>query len=295
MSNLRAGPPPPPWEGSSPLPVAPPPAAAELEAAVSLLKQWTSALSSIGKVAEPLVASRLGAAVGSLNGLDGIALGARLSAIQQRLQAWAALESVGRRRRLAAELKALCEARGLPLRLVGKEPLELRIPPVAVLLRVDQDLAELHFARQPLETTSAEAGAILAARERAVMELEGEDWQPTVFLRLLLAAWRRADGKGWTDLALVLPELVLLQQNERFRREPTAKNFQPYSRARFCYDLWRLRRDRCLAVDGWRLSLGPATGGSTSDKKRVFWLEDGDGEGQWYLSIRFLIEGDNHE
>ncbi|MCK6504647.1 hypothetical protein L6R53_14785 [Myxococcota bacterium] len=88
----------------------------------------------------------------------------------------------------------------------------------------------------------------------------------------------------------MLPQLALELQDDRFRREPSAAHFRPYSRARLCWDLWRLRRDRCLAVDGWRLSLGPATGSSTRDKKRVFWLEDDQGRGQYYLTLRFVRE-----
>lgn len=265
-----------------------PPTVQEIEALSASLKQWSSALSAVHKSLDPLRPSRLTAAAAPMTGLDPLTLGRRLEALQQELKGWGEAERAGRRGRLAADLRALCGARGLGLRVVSKEPLELRIPPLAVQIDVEADVARLLFARQPLEATEADAAAILAARDRALSALEGERWAPEAFHRDLLAAWRTVDGRGWAELGALLPELARRQEGPSPPAEAPSRPLRPYSRARFCYDLWRLRRDRCLTVDGWRLSLGPATGGSARDKRRVFWLEDADGEGQLHLSARFL-------
>ena len=206
------------------------------------------------------------------------------------VDAWLADEAAQRRPRLARALRDACAAAGVELVVITREPLELRLPPLGVQVDVDADRATISFGQQPLETCGAQADRILDARRRALAALELAAWDPPAFLRALLLAWQRTGPDDWRELTLLLPQLTMELQDDRFRRDPTAAHFRPYSRARLCWDLWRLRRDRCLAVDGWRLTLGPATGGSTRDKKRVFWLEDDQGRGQYYLTLRFVRE-----
>ena len=155
-----------------------------------------------------------------------------------------------------------------------------------------RDKAELTFGREVLAKTGARADEIIAARAEALSELETADWDPAAYLFALYKAWRRTSPKGdWAELVDVLPNLVLELQTDAWRLDPTERNFRPYSRARYCFDLWRLRRDRTLVSNEvWRLSLGPATGGSTKDKKRVLWLEDAAGRGQYHLTLRFVRE-----
>jgi hypothetical protein len=199
-------------------------------------------------------------------------------------------EAAQRRPRLARALRDACAAAGIDLVVLTREPLELRLPPLGVQVDLDADRATVSFGQHALATCGAQADQILDARRRALAELEAGAWDPATFLRALLAAWRRTGPDDWRELGDVLPQLALELQDDRFRREPSAAHFRPYSRARLGWDLWRLRRDRFLAVDGWRLSLGPATGSSTRDKKRVFWLEDDQGRGQYYLTLRFIRE-----
>jgi hypothetical protein len=208
-------------------------------------------------------------------------------------EAWLASQRATRRERLAGELRAACEDAGVELMLLGRDPLELRLPPVSVVVDLAAGGAELRFAGLEVGRTAAEAGAILAARARAVSSLEGSDWDPSAFLVCLRQAWLRASrgAEAWVELTDVLPEVALLRQGRRFRRDPTTRHFEPYPAVRFAYDLWRLRRDRVLATGGWRLSLGPATGGSTRDRGRVLLLEDARGQGQYHLTLRFVREG----
>ena len=235
-----------------------------------------------------LVAGKPGAiaeAAGRLGDVVLPELGSLREALERDLQA----ERAARGPTLAAALKRACESEGIGLAVLTRSPLELRLPPLGVQVDLDADRADVVFGRQRLARVGARADEILAARREALAELEGKDWDPAAFLGLVFEAWRGLSPRGdWVELSQVLPRLAWLRQGPAFHREPNARNFAPWSRAGFCYDLHRLRRDRCLSHEGWRLSLGPATGGSTRDKKRVFWLEDADGRGQYHLTLRFV-------
>jgi len=224
-------------------------------------------------------------AAGRLGEADPPELGELRDALDSDLRA----ERAARGPTLAAALKRACESEGIGLAVLTRSPLELRLPPLGVQVDLEADRADLVFGRQRLARVGARADEILDARRAALAELEGKDWDPVAFLGRVFEAWRALSPRGdWVELSEVFPRLAWLRQGSAFHKEPSARNFVPWSRAGFCYDLHRLRRDRCLNHDGWRLSLGPATGGSTRDKKRVFWLEDADGRGQYHLTLRFV-------
>ena len=204
-----------------------------------------------------------------------------------RVDDWLTHEQATRRSRLARALRDLCRDAGLELVVITRDPLELRIAPVGLRVDVDRDRVDVVFGQQVLQTCAAQADAVMHARQQVLDDLDGGPWDPAAFHAALRAAWQQLSGETWVELADLLPQLALALQDDRFRRDPCARNFRPYPRARLAWDLWRLRRDRVLSVDGWRLTLGPATGGSTRDKKRVFWLEDDQGRGQYYLTLRF--------
>lgn len=254
-------------------------------AAAGRARVLAKALDGLAKALEPLQPSRAAKALDRVReaaevGADGV-----IETVARGLAA----EEAQRGPRLAAELRRRCEAEGIGLAVVTRQPLELRLAPLGVSVDLGRDRAELTFGRERLARVGARAEEILEARAQAMAELETTDWDPAAYLGQLRAAWRRLSPQGdWVELVAVLPELVLELQGEAWRREPSVRNFRPYSRARFAYDLHRLRRDRVLSAEGWRLSLGPATGGSTADKKRVFWLEDASGRGQYHLTLRFL-------
>lgn len=197
------------------------------------------------------------------------------------------------RRELGRALKSECEARGLGFRVVSKEePVEVRIPPFAVVLDFKTARAELRFARETVDSCPAAADPILAAHSRALKALES-GFDPRAFFKRCLVAYRqalaaegRAEGER-VELLAFLPLLALQAQPKRFLARPTKDGFKPYSRAHFAYHVWKLREANALAQDGRRLNLGVATGTSASDKDRVVYLEDPDGTGEYKLTVFF--------
>ncbi len=261
-----------------------------VKAALGASKARVRALESLHKA---LIGFEPGAVSRAMQKLE--ALGDQGSGdLQAQVRGLLAEEARTRGPRLAAALRARCEAEGIALAVVTRQPLELRLPPVGVTVDLAKDRADLTFGRNRLARVSAQADAIIQARHEALTELEAGPWDPEAYLFSLYKAWRRTTPKGdWIELVDVLPELVLELQSDAWRREPSARNFRPYSRARYCYDLHRLRRDRALLLkQTWRLNLGAATGGSTKDKKRVLWLEDAQGRGQYHLTLRFTRESE---
>ncbi len=263
-----------------------------LRRTAKILKAQAKALEGLAGAAAPASPERLARGLAALEKAGGADVGA----LSTEIEGWLAGEKASRRERLSTALRAGCEAEGIELLVLSKAPLELRLPPVSARIDLDTNRAELLHSQQVLETCEADGAAILAARRRVVSALEGESWNAAAFHALLYKAWSRAAPAGtWAELVDVLPEVVLLHQPRSFRLDPAPKRFAPYSRARFAYDLWRLRRDRALSQNGWRLSVAPATGSSTKDKKAVFWLEDDRGQGQYHLTLRFVREAEREE
>ncbi len=274
----------------SSLPTSPPPSLPTADAvrrAISTLKAQTKALEGLLKVVSPPAPEGLAKGLAALEKAGEVDVGA----IRAGIGAWVTEEKASRRERLSGALRTACEAESVELLVLSKDPLELRLPPLSARIDIEANKAEILFSQQVLETSTADGPAILAARRRALQTLDGDPWDSAAFHGLLHKAWMRAAPTGgWAELIDVLPEVVFLRQPKAFRLDPDPKRFVPYSRARFAYDLWRLRRDRALTRDGWRLSIAPATGSSTKDKKLVYWLEDDRGQGQYHLTLRFVRE-----
>jgi hypothetical protein len=189
-------------------------------------------------------------------------------------------------------LKESCEARGLELIVERKEaPVLLRIPPVAVEIDFALGKATILFAKFPVIGTTADADSIMAARDRLLATWD-EKFDATVFHEACRKAWRGARAahgieEERVEILKFLPYLALQLQSEKFSVEPEAKNFRGYGRARFAYDVNRLREQRALEQNGWRLSLGVATGSTAQQKKRVIYFENGRGEGEYKLTVSF--------
>ena len=240
--------------------------------------------------------------------LDGLAehaleraleLSAGIRELVERGKTWLASEKEERRSRLARGLKEGAAARQVPLLVVTREPLELRLPPLGVAIDIEEARATITFGQQELAACPADAEEILEAREKALSQLDRSGWDPEVFHRDLRQAWlaavaRTGQGEGWVELAEVLPQLAFALQSPRWRLDPSPRNFTGYGKAQFLYELNRLRSAGGLSCDGWRLVLGPATGASTRDKRRVFWVEDGEGRGAYHLTLRFARDEELH-
>ncbi len=268
---------------------------AALEDEARALKALAAAL---GPLARPGAYAELGKLPGLLDGVEKRV--AALPAVAERAApalAAARAELDERRRRvresLAPELRAACEARGLALRVVRQEePLELRIPPLAVRVDRQRGSAEILFARQSLANCPADAASILAAREEALAELDGP-FDAAAFFDACRTAWRAALGAGAggsgerVEMRDFLPQLALRLQKPAFQTEPTARHFTGYPRSRFAWDVLRLRKAGGLSQNGWRMNLGVATGTTAQQKSRSIWLEDEHGDGEFKLTVFF--------
>ena len=202
------------------------------------------------------------------------------------------------RRRLGLELKDACEQAGLGFRVVSREdPVQLRIPPLLLRLDFRRGRADFLFAREVIATARPEAEAILTAHAAARRHLE-RAFEPERFFDECLAAYRAALavlGRSIGDRVEILdflPYLAVGKQSKRFRASPAKESFEPYGKARFAFDILRLRRAGALARNGVRLNFGVATGTTASQKTRVVYLEDEHGDGEYKLTVFFTPTGE---
>lgn len=182
---------------------------------------------------------------------------------------------------------------GLSCQVVTADPLELALPPFTLTVDLAAGKVALRYARLVLQELAPETDAILKAHQEQRESLR-QGWTPEAFFQALREAYRQACFEGGQrpgerlPLVELLPRVALAFQGKPFWREPVASRFRDYSRARFAFDLGRLRRLGKLEQDGWRLSLAPATGGAARRKADVLYLEDGPGRGQYYQSVWFV-------
>ncbi|MFQ5654616.1 MAG: hypothetical protein ACE5GW_07785 [Planctomycetota bacterium] len=239
-------------------------------------KKLDKALAKLAKAVDPAILERLG-----------------LEELLRSLRDYITTAPDRLRRGLGVELKAACEGRGLELRTIRREhPVEVRIPPLALVLDFPRGKGELCFARDPLESCKLDAESILKGYDRA-LKLLGAMPQPEEFFDLCRRAYLRvlridglAEGER-VELVRFLPELAVVMQGRRFRQNPTRSNFKPCSRAQFAYGVLGLRRARLLTRGGFRINFGVATGTTASQKGRAIYLEDDQGNGEYKLTIFF--------
>lgn len=207
---------------------------------------------------------------------------------------WAQERRRSLRERLGRELGAACERAGLTMRVVSREaPAEIRIPPLAVRVDFERGSAELRFAQEPLGQVAADAEAIVAAVVKTKAALD-RSLDAAAFFDACLAAWKAArvatGAPERVEILDFLPYLAIGMQKPGFRSAPTKENFVSYPRAQFAYDVLRLRRELGFSRNGYRMNLGVATGTTASQKKRVVYLEDEDGVGEYKLTVFFTKE-----
>lgn len=201
------------------------------------------------------------------------------------------------RRELGRALQQACAARNIPLRVISREdPVELRLPPLALRLDFRRGKGVFSFARDPLLEVPLDAGAILDGYDRVRAELQWEPFEPRAFFDACRKAYRQAlvecggrEGER-VELLAFLPLIAVQMQSARFRENPHRETFRSYGRAHLAYDTLRLRRAEGLAQNGWRLNLGVATGNTAQQKKRVIYFEDEHGQGEYKLTIFFTPE-----
>ncbi|MEQ8764083.1 MAG: hypothetical protein RL885_09155 [Planctomycetota bacterium] len=196
------------------------------------------------------------------------------------------------RQTLGRKLKAACDEAGLSLRVISREhPIEVRIPPFAVKIDFEKGRADFLFARLPLDKSAAQPKDILVEHTRLLKSMNS-GFIAEHFFEKCHRAWRAAraalgDGSERVEILDFLPYLAVELQSDKFRLEPSVKNFEEYSRVQFAWDVLRLRREKKLTQNGIRLNLGVATGSTASQKKRVIYFEDEEGNGEYKLTIFF--------
>ena len=201
------------------------------------------------------------------------------------------------RQRLLGELRERGAADGLQIQTVAEQPVTLVISPVTVELDFATGTGRVLFAREEvLPLSELAAAAVLDARTKAMAAMTDRAVDSEAFFRRLRHAYRmvlvaRGERPGTrVDLVDVLAPLALLElELGRWRSADPAK-LARYPRHLLAYQLRRLRRDQALTVDGVRLELGVATGGTTKNKKDVLFVPTATAEGQYYLSLRFVSE-----
>lgn len=215
---------------------------------------------------------------------------AALEAIEQHL----ARERARRRVTLVGALHQAASAAGLEVSRLGSDPPTFEIPPVTVELDFGRDEARLVYAREVVTTAPLEAEAILEGRV-AAMDLirthglgaaEGFDLLCRAY-RMVLAASGGREGERVELVDLLLPLSLLVAERSKWRQLELGR-LASVTRYQLAYYLQRLRREGLLARDGVRLDLGAATGGTTRDKRNVVFVPVGQGEGQYYLTMRLV-------
>ena len=190
--------------------------------------------------------------------------------------------------RLGAIQKAV-EAAGLRYARITAR--EVRIGPMSVSVDFEKGEARVAYARETLSVERADPDVIVEAIKEHHKALRRGDPEPRVIFEDLHTAYRtclarRGGGDGdRVPLVALLPELFVVRQSDSFWNKPGPKSFTSVTRAQLAFDLDRLQRARALQMNGRRVVLGSATGGSAAKKREVLFLEAGPAGGQFYLSF----------
>jgi hypothetical protein len=212
---------------------------------------------------------------------------AKLTALQDRLRATTRMAVIGELAR---------QAQGFEVSLLTETPLTVLIAPLSVEIDLEAGAAKVLYAREVVSPPcEPEAEAILAARQKAMDHIRKRALDSSAFFDLARRAYqtallaRRLPVGERVDLVDLLgPLAVLAREADDWRRAALDKGFAPYPRYLLAYQLHRLQREGMLTKDGVRLDLGPATAGSTKNKRDVLFVPSSPTEGQYYLSIRFV-------
>jgi hypothetical protein len=185
--------------------------------------------------------------------------------------------------RFPAELKRQAAALGVVPRLIAESPEEWRLGPATVVVDRRRGTAQLRYAREPMVRAACEAGEVLAGWRRSLDRLAAESLGPDEFLPALSQAYAQLVVRAGRSLGdrVALVDLVPAVARAAGRRS--------YSRAQFAWDIARLRRERRLQHEGRRVLLDVATGSAGVQRRRVVWIEDESGAGQYYADFRLVV------
>jgi hypothetical protein len=219
-------------------------------------------------------------------------------ALMADVQAHIDAQAAAARQHLLARLRDAAAAESISFERLSESPPVLALQPFSLEIDWDNHRAALLFGRDAVdEDIPLEAGEIMRRRALAVKAIQAAALPSERFFDLLKLAWQvTLTARGQPDDARVdvvdlLGPLSLLTSSPDAWRSLRERDIKPYPRAMLVYQLYRLRRDRALERDGWRLDLGAATGGSTRKKQNVLFIPTTPGDGQYYLTARFLRVG----
>ena len=267
------------------------------------LRSLSKRLKRQEKVTETLGAAVVSEDVAALQGalagmddelLDRLGLTERAAALADQARGRLSVLHADQRRALAHGLGSACDAGGRVFRKLTENPPEFLVAPFTVQIDLDTMEATLCYARQELRTVAARPDDILAAAKKSEEEFATRQEGPEQLFERLFAAYRAVLGRQRktigqrVELSDILPQLALARQGQRFLEDPRRESFASYPKARFLFDLSRLCAARLLEHRNLRLDLGTATGDSVRKKNRVFYIQGANGEGQYYLSLRFV-------
>lgn len=200
---------------------------------------------------------------------------------------------VGRRKiEFGRTIKEIALREGVLCRMITTDPMEFFLPPFTVSVNLEKNLAAIHYARVAIEELPAKPDKIMAGLRKNLKLLDA-GWSAEDFFDALYHAYKIElfENKGHQGERVTLINLLsfvaLSFQSGKFRSDPIAGHYRAYGRVRMAYDLAGLRRNGLLERNGRRLNLGTATGTATQNKKNVLYIEEGGGQGQYYLSIWF--------
>lgn len=223
-------------------------------------------------------------------------LGASLEQLGSRLTEYRRKEERERPLRFGRALRELAEKEGVRFTPETSDPPCYRLGQFTVEPDFRKGTVSLCYARLEVGLTELDPMRVMADYQRYLKALDQDGVSSEEFIQRLYTAYRktlaaqhRRPGDR-VELVELLPELALLAQSPKFKKDPTRENFRPYGRVRLAWDLARLRRDGVLECQGRRVTLGTATIGTTKKKDQVLYLEGPGGKGQYYLSLAF-VEG----
>lgn len=185
----------------------------------------------------------------------------------------------GRRITFSRDLSRACAEGGVTARRISDQPEEWRIGHLTIAVQRAADRATVRYARLPVVNgVACEASAVIRACRTAAQRLHRRSHAPDDLWNELFAAYGTLAGDDAMGTRVAINDLIAELGRRRGR----------YPRVQLAYDLGRLIRERRLVRDGVRIDLGVATGHVGGKKRRLLWLEDASGAGQYHETFRLI-------
>lgn len=184
---------------------------------------------------------------------------------------------------LGTDLEPALKAIGLNL--VGQYP-EFQIGLFTLVLNIETGRAQVWFGRQQelLGDCRLVISEVVTHIKRVEAQLGSQLTEEDFMKRLRVAYNRLAKGHQGETVPIigVLAELAFILQPSKFQTDPRAENYQPYSRADFSYDLFRLHRTHPA-----ELRLVIATREATRSRSGFLWVpENESGKGSVFSHVQ---------